>query len=63
MMMKLMLDESIPRKLAGHFPDQVVISTVLSAYRTRLTELAPLIPEVVELLESGPEIGVYRVAV
>ena len=26
--MKLLLDESIPRRLSGHFPDQIAISTV-----------------------------------
>ena len=108
--MKLLLDESIPRTLAGHFPDHIEVSTVpelgwagtkngkllalaakagfdaliradkgieyqqnisqlpltvivLAAYRTRVDELAPLVPRVVELLDQDTAIGVYRVAV
>ena len=107
--MKLLLDESIPRKLKSYFPDRFIVSTVpqmgwagtkngkllalaaddnfsvlitsdrgmeyqqnlaslpitiivLSAYRTRVADLSPLIPQVVELLNSDPELGVYRVA-
>lgn len=108
--MKLLLDESIPRKLAQHFPAEVEVRTVpqmdwagvgngrllqlaasagfnalitadkgiayqqssaslplsvvvLRSYRTRLQDLSPLIPRVVELLESRSEVGVYSVAV
>jgi hypothetical protein len=108
--MKLLLDESVPRKLAGEFPSATEIRTVpqmgwagtkngdllreaagagfdafitadrgieyqqnldslgirvvvLVAPRTRLQELAPLVPKVVELLERESAIGVYRVAV
>lgn len=108
--MKLLLDESIPRKLAGFFPDSIEASTVsemgwagtkngqllalaaerdflalitadrgieyqqnlaslpllvvvMVAYRTRLSDLAPLVPQVVSLLESNPGVGVHRVAV
>lgn len=35
---------------------------VLTSYRTRAADLSPLVPQVVELLESDPELGVYRVA-
>ena len=107
--MKLLLDESIPRRLAGFFPNRFSISTVaemgwsgtangallrlaaeqqfralitadrgiayqqnpstlpiavvvMVAHRTRLNDLAPLVPSVVELLEKEREIGVYHVA-
>jgi len=106
--MKLLLDESLPRRLAKSFPDRFDVSTVqdngwggttngdllrlasesgflalitadrgfahqqnprtlpiivvvLKSFRTRFSELAPLIPQVVNLLESDPELGVYDV--
>lgn len=107
--MKLLLDGSIPRRLAGLFPDDVETMTapqmgwagtkngellrmatdagfdslitagqgieyqqnlstlglrivVLIAPRTRLQELEPLPPKVVDLLQRESAIGVYRVA-
>ena len=107
--MKLLLDESIPRKLSVAFPDSFGVQTVpemgwagtkngkllqlaahhqffalltadqgiehqqnlealplciivLIAYRTRLDNLIPLVPEVVTLLESQPAIGVYHIS-
>jgi hypothetical protein len=109
-MMRLLLDESVPRKLAWEFPSDMEIRSVpqmgwagkkngellreaagagfdafitadrgieyqqnpdslglrvvvLVAPRTRLQELAPLVPKVIELLGRESEIGVYRVAV
>tara|TARA_B110000263_G_C15165174_1_gene444235 strand:- start:474 stop:800 length:327 start_codon:yes stop_codon:yes gene_type:complete len=106
--MKLLLDESIPKRLAKSFPDSIQVSTVqengwggmkngtllrtaadggfnalitadrgfeyqhnlktlplsiiiLRSHRTRLLELVPLVPKVMELLEGRTEIGVYRV--
>jgi predicted nuclease of predicted toxin-antitoxin system len=108
--MKLLLDESVPKRLAGQFPgdfetmtvpqigwagtrngellrkaadagfdalitaDQGIeyqqnLSTlglriiVLIAPRTRLQELEPLVPKVVDVLQRESAIGVYRVAV
>ena len=108
MKMKLLLDESIPIKLANYFPDQFVATPVakmgwsgtkngkllalaaehkfsvlvtadrgmeyqqnltglpitiiiLSAYRTRLPDLVPLVPQVIDLLDAELELGVYRV--
>jgi predicted nuclease of predicted toxin-antitoxin system len=106
--MKLLLDESIPRKLIASFPDHFDVTTVqvmgwagtkngallrlaaerefvalvtadkgieyqqnqanlpcsvviMRANRTRLLELAPLVPKVVTLIENGLDIGVYHV--
>ena len=108
-MMKLLLDESIPRKLYSHFPASYEVSTVpqmgwagtkngkllalakgngfqalitadrgleyqqniqdlavsiitLTSHRTHISNLAPLIPKVVELLENNLSIGVYQIA-
>ena len=36
---------------------------ILSAYRTRLPDLIPLVPQIVELLDSELELKVYRVTV
>jgi hypothetical protein len=60
--MKLLLDESIPRRLAGLFPGDFE-TMVLIAARTRLQELEPLVPKVVDLLQRELAIGVYRVTV
>ncbi len=106
--MKLLLDESIPRKLSASFPDSYFVRTVaemgwrgtkngkllklaadqqfhalitadrgiehqqnlnslplhiiiLVSFRTRLDELLPLVPKVITLLESDPEMGVHQV--
>ncbi len=106
--MKLLLDESIPQRLAVHFPDRFEIKTVpqmgwagtgngellrlaaennfdalvtadqgiehqqniatlpvsivvMVANRTRLQDLQPLVPEVVDALKTSSEIGVYHV--
>lgn len=106
--MKLLLDESIPRKLVASFPDHFEVTTVqlmgwagtkngmllrlaadqgfaalitadkgieyqqnqsnlptsvviLRANRTRLLDLAPLVPKVITLIEAGLDIGVYHV--
>lgn len=106
--MKLLLDESIPRRLAKSFPDQFEVSTVqdngwssrkngalillaaehnfdalitadkgfehqhnpetlpitvviLRSHRTRLQELMPLVPRIIQLLDTDPPIGVYTV--
>ena len=108
--MKLLLDESIPRRLGGLFPRSFEIVTVpemgwagtrngellrkateagfdalvtadqgieyqqnlstlglrivvLISPRTRLQELEPLVPKVVDVLQRESTIGVYRVAV
>jgi hypothetical protein len=70
--MKLLLDESIPRRLARLFPGDFETMTVpqmglrivvLIAARTRLQELEPLVPKVVDLLKRESPVGVYRVAV
>ena len=108
--MKLLLDESVPRRLTSSFPPKFEVATVQSmgwagtkngellrlasdarfsalitadrgieyqqnlkqltctviimrASRTRLSDLLPLVPRVIELLESKLEIGVYRVDV
>jgi predicted nuclease of predicted toxin-antitoxin system len=108
--MKLLLDESIPRRLAQDFPDTFDVLTVvqmgwagtangallrlaaehafdalitadqsiayqqnpstlpirvvvLVAARTRVQELRPLVPRVIEVLRQEVAIGVYRVAV
>ena len=107
--MKLLLDESIPRKLASHFPARIEVLTVaqmgwmgtkngvllelaasegfdalitadqgieyqqntttlplsvvvLRAYRTRVNDLAPLVPQAIAVLERNSKVGVYRVA-
>ena len=107
--MKLLLDESIPRKLSAYFPPEFDIHTVpqqgwagtkngellslaaengyralitadrgiehqqdlrqlqitiivLIAHRTRLDDLAPLVPRAIEVLQSRDAIGVYHVA-
>jgi predicted nuclease of predicted toxin-antitoxin system len=106
--MKLLLDESIPRRLISSFPPEFEISTVqqngwggtkngnllklaamhkfaalvtadrgfehqqnkatlpvtviiLKSARTRLLELAPLVPLVVDLLKQNTDIGVYEI--
>ncbi len=106
--MKLLLDESIPRQLAAHFPEKFEIRTVpqmgwagkkngelmslaaresfvalvtadqgieyqqnlkslplaivvLTAHRTRVVDLAPLIPRVVELIDEVLEKRVHRI--
>lgn len=108
--MKLLLDESIPRKLAELFPEGVEAVTVpqmgwagmkngqllreaikfgfdglitadkgmahqqntsslglpiviLVAFRTRLQDLAPLVPMAVDLLRREAKAGVYRISV
>ncbi|MDE0285971.1 MAG: DUF5615 family PIN-like protein [Gammaproteobacteria bacterium] len=105
--MKLLFDESVPRRLARSFPDTFDIRTVpqmgwagikngllltlasqegfdalvttdrsmeyqqnpdtlpvtiivLISYRTRVQDLEPLIPKVVLMLNTRPEIGVYH---
>ena len=107
--MKLLLDESIPRQLAKHFPDTFEIRTVVQmgwggtangallqlatrhgfealitadqgiahqqnpttlplrvivmvAPRTRIQELKPLVPKVIETLRIHSPIGIYYVA-
>ena len=109
-MMKLLLDESIPRTLARHFPDTFHVRTVVQmgwsgtangallalaakagfdalitadrgiahqqnpetlplrvvimvAPRTRVQELQPLVPRVVEALQIQSRIGIIHVAV
>lgn len=105
--MKLLLDESIPKKLSSSFPARFTIQTVpqmgwagtkngellqlaasngfyalitadqgieyqqnqknlplsiivLITHRTRLADLLPLIPRVVEILGQNQEIGIYH---
>lgn len=105
--MKLLLDESIPRRLVDHFPDKFEIKTVpqmgwagtgngellrlagehgfnalvtadqgieheqniaalpisvivMVAHRTRLQDLKPLVPGVVDALKTTAEVGLYR---
>ena len=106
--MKLLLDESIPKKLIGYFPETYEVSTVsqmgwagtkngkllalaiqnnfealitadrgieyqqntpnldiriiiMLSYRTHISNLSPLVPKVVELLQNQNNYGVYRV--
>ena len=106
--MKLLLDESIPRRLAEHFPTDMDVHTVpqmgwagmkngellaaaategftalitadrgieyqqnsssllvsvviMRSYRTRLEDLIPLLPQVIEILRKESEIGVFSV--
>ena len=106
--MKLLIDESIPRRLAQYFPAEVEVRTVpqmswagvkngkllklaasadfdalvtadqgieyqqnpdllplpviiLRGYRTRLQDLSPLVPRIVELLDRSSEVSVYVV--
>jgi predicted nuclease of predicted toxin-antitoxin system len=106
--MKLLLDESIPRRLTNSFPPGFKVSTVqqngwsgtengnllklaaedefdalitadrgfayqqnkinlpvtvviLKSARTRLSELVPLVPLVVDLLKQNAKIGVYEI--
>ena len=106
--MKLLLDESTPRRLVDHFPDKFEIKTVpqmgwagtgngellrlagehgfnalvtadqgieheqniaalpisvivMVAHRTRLQDLKPLVPGVVDALKTTAEVGLYRV--
>jgi len=105
---KLLLDEQLPRKLAGFFPDSTRVLTVrklgwdgisngkllarakedgfhavltadknleyqqnpetiplpvivLAAQSTKLTDLAPLIPSVMAIMESDLQPGIYRI--
>ena len=107
--MKLLLDESIPRRLVEHFPADMDVRTVpqvgwagmkngellavaakegftalvtadrgieyqqnssslllsvviMRSYRTRLEDLIPLVPQVIETLQNESEIGVFNVA-
>jgi len=78
--MKLLLDESVPRRLAASIPDTFDVTAdqgieyqqnlsalplaviVLHAHRTRLQDLIPLIPKVVDLLSRNLGKDVYHVA-
>ena len=65
--MKVLLDESTPRRLASSFPGSFEIRTVqqmgwaMIARRTRLQELRPLVPEVIAVLSGNLDRQIYRV--
>ena len=70
--MKVLLDESTPRRLASSFPGSFEIHTenvadlpipvvVMIARRTRLQELRPLVPEVIAVISGDLERRIYRV--
>ena len=58
--MKLLLDESIPRRLARSFPESFTVIVIL-AHRNRLPDLQPLVPHVMKVLGETLEKAIYRI--
>ena len=70
--MKLLLDESAPRRLASFFPDSFeyqqnvselpIPVVILVAVRNRVQDLQPLVPGVIAVLSENLQRRIYRVS-
>ena len=60
--MKLLLDESMPRRLAASFPAPFTTRTVQEMGWTGTANglLLSLVPQVVDVLSNDPEARIYR---